>query len=202
MKYYSFQGDVHATCSEESNLTENVYGEEEMGENKRSTSTNISRPGPNKKSKYHADLTSEILSTVQEYFKRPQSTIDCCELLGKTVTTKMRNIKDTRLHIMFEKKINDVLFEAEICALNNQVLTPNPQHYTQVPTPSPQHYTQVPTPSPQHYTQVPTHRVHHMKKTQLPKTVQKQLQRFSQTSLQNMNECTPEEKTLLFLFLP
>ena len=64
-----------------------------MRDNKRSTSTDISRPGPNKKYKYNADMSSEILSTVQEYFKRPQSTIDCCELLGKTVATKMRNIK-------------------------------------------------------------------------------------------------------------
>ncbi|XP_066958905.1 uncharacterized protein [Macrobrachium rosenbergii] len=101
-------------------------------------------------------MSAEILSTVRDHFKQPKPQLDCCELLGRTVTMKMRGIKDKRLHIMFEKKINDLLFEAEMCALNNQVLTPSPQHYTPVPTPSQQHYTAVTTPSPQHYSAAPT----------------------------------------------
>ncbi|XP_068212540.1 uncharacterized protein [Palaemon carinicauda] len=105
-------------CAEENDLTPNVSQEDRREPNRPTPSTRISRPGPGNKRKSNDDISDDILSTVRDHFKQPQPQIDCCELLGKTVTMKMRGIKDRRLHIMFEKKINDLLFEAEMCTLN------------------------------------------------------------------------------------
>lgn len=113
------------------------------------TTSGNQRPGSSKKRKRtDDDLTTDILTSVRDRFKEPPSQLDCCDLLGKTVTVKMRAIKDKRMHAIFEKRINDILFEAEMCVLDS---TSNPQNYTS--TPSPQ-YTPTPTPSPQ-YTQTP-----------------------------------------------
>ncbi|KAK3872319.1 hypothetical protein Pcinc_022595 [Petrolisthes cinctipes] len=132
--------NIDDACPEENDLTPNVFQEERREPNQPTPSAGISRPGPSNKRKSNDDISAEILSTVRDHFKRPQPQIDCCELLGRTVTMKMRGIKDKRLHIMFEKKINDLLFEAEMCALSypNSTLA-SPQHYTPVPTPTPQH---------------------------------------------------------------
>ena len=149
--FFLFQVNIDDACPEENDLTPNVFQEERREPNQPTPSAGISRPGPSNKRKSNDDISAEILSTVRDHFKRPQPQIDCCELLGRTVTMKMMGIKDKRLHIMLEKKINDLLFEAEMCALSSPNSTlASPQHYTPVPTPSPQHYTPVPTPSPQH----------------------------------------------------
>ncbi|CAH2009334.1 unnamed protein product [Acanthoscelides obtectus] len=142
---------------EENQLTPTVCQEERRESNQPAASAGISRPGPSIKRKSNDDVSAEILSTVRDHIKRPQPQIDCCELLRRTVGIKMRGIKYKRLHIMFEKKINDILYEAEMCAINypNSTFT-SPQHYTPSPTLSPQHYTPSTTPSPQHYTPSPT----------------------------------------------
>ncbi|KAK0174971.1 hypothetical protein PV327_008757 [Microctonus hyperodae] len=154
--------------SGETKLTSTVFQEERCESNQPTTSNGISRPGPGIKRKSNDDISAQILSSVNEHFKQPQPQTDCCELLGRIVAVKMRSVKDKRLHIMYEKKIFDILCEAEMSALNysNSTFTspeyytisttPSPQHYTQAPTPSPQHYTPDPTPSPQYYTQAPT----------------------------------------------
>ncbi|CAH1982154.1 unnamed protein product [Acanthoscelides obtectus] len=161
---------------EENQLTPTVSQEERRESNQPAALAGISRPGPSIKRKSNDDISAEILSTVRDHFKRPQPQIDCCELLGRTVAIKMRGIKDKRLHIMFEKKINDILYEAEMCAINypNSTFT-SPQHYTPSPTPIPQHYTPSTTPrtKPNFSQQY---------------TIQKQHQVFCQISLKLLNE--------------
>ena len=63
---------MYGSCTEESNLTLNVSEEEQ-----RSTTIDISRTGPSKKKKCNVDMSSEILSTVQDYFKQPKPPIVC-----------------------------------------------------------------------------------------------------------------------------
>lgn len=109
--------NIDDACPEENDLTPNVFQEERREPNQPIPSAGISRPGPSNKRKSNDDISAEILSTVRDHFKRPQPQIDCCELLGRTVTMKMRGIKDKRLHIMFEKKKLMTYYLKQKCAL-------------------------------------------------------------------------------------
>lgn len=55
--------------------------------------------------------------SVRDHFKKPQSQDDRYDLLGKSVACRVRAL-EKRQRLIVEKRINDILFEAEIGTLN------------------------------------------------------------------------------------
>lgn len=76
----------------------------------------ISRPSNNKRRKINDDLTTDVLATVRDHFKAPQTQLDRFDLLGKTVSIKLRSVDKTQA-LIAEKIITDILFEAEMGTL-------------------------------------------------------------------------------------
>ncbi|CAH1988849.1 unnamed protein product [Acanthoscelides obtectus] len=101
-----------------------------------------SRPGCNKKQKKNEDLTTETLMTVRDHFKTPKEQLDRFDLLGKTIAVKLRGL-EKRQALIAEKKIGDILFEAEMGSLNTAPI----YRYAASPSQSP-NTTPCPTPSP------------------------------------------------------
>ncbi|XP_066153390.1 uncharacterized protein [Euwallacea fornicatus] len=74
-----------------------------------------------KKKSAQEALTTDVLLSVRDHFKRPaaiQSLEDRYDLLGRTIAIKLRTL-DNRQRLFAEKIINDTLFEAEMGTLNN-----------------------------------------------------------------------------------
>ncbi|KAF5278921.1 hypothetical protein FQR65_LT15496 [Abscondita terminalis] len=100
-----------------------------------------SRPGVNKRKKIHDDLTVEVLSTVRDHFKSPkEQQLDRYDLLGKSIAVKLRGL-EKRQALIAEKKIGDILFEAEMGFLGTSSLynhgSSSSHSTTPCPTPSP-----------------------------------------------------------------
>lgn len=74
------------------------------------------RPNTAKKRK-NEELTTDVLESVRDHFKKPPSQDDRYDLLGKSVACRIRAL-DKRQRLIVEKRINDVLFEAEMGMLN------------------------------------------------------------------------------------
>lgn len=70
------------------------------------------------KKKKNDELTTDVLVPVQDHFNRPQVQEDRYDLVGKTIAMKLRGLGD-RQSLIVEKKINDILFEAEMDTLNS-----------------------------------------------------------------------------------
>nr|CAI5834223.1 unnamed protein product [Callosobruchus analis] len=64
-------------------------------------------------------LTKEVLATVNNHFKRPRTTDDRFDIVGKNVATKPRYLTNDQRRLA-EKFIDDILFEAE-----GRTLTPH-----------------------------------------------------------------------------
>lgn len=81
----------------------------------RETGPIVSRPGANKRKMKHDDLTSEVLTTVRDHFKQDKKPelSDRYELFGKSVAHRLRSLGKYSA-LLTEKKINDILFDAEI----------------------------------------------------------------------------------------
>lgn len=58
----------------------------------------ISRPSNNKRRKINDDLTTDVLATVRDHFKAPQTQLDRFDLLGKTVSIKLRSVDNPGSH--------------------------------------------------------------------------------------------------------
>ncbi|CAH1110749.1 unnamed protein product [Psylliodes chrysocephalus] len=86
--------------------------------------TPISRPGLNKKRKINDDMSTEVLTTVRDHFKAPREQPDRYDLIGKIVAVRLRSL-GKRQALIAKKKINDVLFEAEM----GYVITSPMDHY-------------------------------------------------------------------------
>nr|XP_023017512.1 uncharacterized protein LOC111506622 [Leptinotarsa decemlineata] len=74
------------------------------------------RPNTAKKRK-NEKLTSDVLVSVRDYFKKPPSQDDRYDLLGKSVACRIRAL-EKRQRLIVGKRINGVLFEAEMGMLN------------------------------------------------------------------------------------
>ncbi|CAH1996095.1 unnamed protein product [Acanthoscelides obtectus] len=154
----NFYGDrSHGTTVHETESVDNALPTEETGEaddvvemrtavveevSRKSQQPITSRPGCNKKQKKNEDLTTETLMTVRDHFKTPKEQLDRFDLLGKTIAVKLRGL-EKRQALIAEKKIGDILFEAEMGSLNTAPI----YRYAASPSQSP-YTTPCPTPSP------------------------------------------------------
>lgn len=115
---------------------------------------------PGRKTKNEQDqLTTDILLSVKDHFKRPASAIeDRYDLLGRSIAIKLRTL-DKRQRLIAEKMINDTLFDAEMGNLNIESIQ-NRRSLTFVSSPAPS-LSRTPSPSPsliqQYNTQPSTH---------------------------------------------
>ena len=90
-----------------------------------------SRPGASKRKIQNSDLTAEVLTTMRDHFKKPNKEVpDRYELFGKTVACRLRGMNN-HLALITEKKINDILFDAEI----GQVNSPSGSYHSSTPSP-------------------------------------------------------------------
>lgn len=80
--------------------------------------------------------------TVRDHFKTPKEQLDRFDLLGKSIAVKLRGLEN-RQALIAEKRISDILFEAEMGFLN----TPSIYRYSSSASQSP-NTTPCPTPSP------------------------------------------------------
>lgn len=62
-----------------------------------------SRPGSNKRKKTNDDLTSEVLTTMCDHFKRPKEQHDRYNLIGSTIALRLKAL-DKRVAPVAEKK--------------------------------------------------------------------------------------------------
>lgn len=62
-----------------------------------------SRPGSNKRNKINDDLTSEVLTTMRDDFKRPKEQPDRCDLIESTIVLRLK-VLDKRVALVAEKK--------------------------------------------------------------------------------------------------
>lgn len=99
-----------------------------------------SRPGFNKRRKINDDLTAEVLTTVRDHFKTPTEQLDRYDLLGKSIAVKLRGV-EKRQALIAEKKIGDILFEAEMGYLSTSSMYQSSSSASHSPSPCP-------TPSP------------------------------------------------------
>lgn len=71
-----------------------------------------SRPNLAKKKKIE-DLTTGVLVSVRDHFQKPPRQDDRYDILGKSIAMRIRAL-DKRQGLIVEKRINDLLFEAEM----------------------------------------------------------------------------------------
>lgn len=95
-----------------------------------------SRPGANKRKMKTYDLTSEVLSSVRDHFKKPKEQMDRFELLGKSIAMRLREL-GKRQALIAEKKINDILYEAELSNLTTNEFQDHAIHYSSSTSHSP-----------------------------------------------------------------
>lgn len=55
-----------------------------------------------------------LLSTVKEHFKKPRTTEDRFDVIGKTVSMKLQNLLKYQKMLIAEKLEKDTLFQAEM----------------------------------------------------------------------------------------
>ncbi|CAK1600117.1 unnamed protein product [Parnassius mnemosyne] len=105
------------------------------------------RPG-RKKMTEQDHLTTDILLSVKDYFKRPASasaTEDRYDLVERSIAMKLKPL-DKRQRLIAEKIINDTLFDAEMGNLNTgSIQNRRSLTFISLPTPS---FSRTPSPSP------------------------------------------------------
>lgn len=110
-----------------------------------------SRPDLSKKRR-NEELSNDVLVSVRDHFKKPRLQEDRYDLLGKSIAMRLRSL-DKRQGLIVEKKINDILFDAEIGMLNAPLYPSynNPEYSNPTvssPMSSPASYTSTPYVSP------------------------------------------------------
>lgn len=80
--------------------------------------------------KKNNELTTDVLLTVRDHFKRPPIQDDRYDLLGKTIAVRLRGL-EKRQRLMADKLINDVLFEGEMGTLTSQSFHSTPVYLQQ-----------------------------------------------------------------------
>lgn len=75
-----------------------------------------SRPNLAKKRKSE-ELTNDVLVSVRDHFKKPVAQDDRYDLMGKSIAMRIRAL-GKREALIVEKRITDLLFEAEMGMLN------------------------------------------------------------------------------------
>ncbi|CAH1957912.1 unnamed protein product [Acanthoscelides obtectus] len=119
----SVQENVDSECPSQAQPTtdgtESLTQNEKVACSSKSGTVTISRSRPGKNN--YDSLTKDVLTTVQEHFKRPRTEEDRFDVFGKTVAMKLhvREV-DKRQSLIAEKIINDVIFEAELGGLTLQ----------------------------------------------------------------------------------
>ncbi|KAF5272444.1 hypothetical protein FQA39_LY07912 [Lamprigera yunnana] len=63
------------------------------------------------------ELTNDILVSVRDHFKKPPPQDDRYDLMGKSIALRIRAL-EKRQRLIVEKKINDIIFEAEMGLMN------------------------------------------------------------------------------------
>lgn len=71
-----------------------------------------SRPNSAKKKKVE-DLTTGVLVSVRDHFQKPSHQDDRYDIMGKSIAMRIRAL-EKRQALIVEKRINDILFEAEM----------------------------------------------------------------------------------------
>lgn len=71
----------------------------------------------NSKRNRNDDLSKDVLLSVRDHFKKPQTVEDRYDFFGKTVAIRLRGLEN-RKGLIAEKMINDILFEAEMGSLS------------------------------------------------------------------------------------
>nr|CAH7753324.1 unnamed protein product [Callosobruchus chinensis] len=96
-----------------------------------------SRPNLAKKRKSE-ELTNDVLVSVRDHFKKPVAQDDRYDLMGKSFAMRIRAL-EKREALIVEKRINDLLFEAEMGMLNphsSELLNSSSNSSRSTPTPS------------------------------------------------------------------
>lgn len=62
-------------------------------------------------------MTNDVLLSVRDHFKKPSPQEDRYDLMGKSIAMRIRSL-EKRQRLIVEKRINDLLFEAEMGMLN------------------------------------------------------------------------------------
>ncbi|KAF5289028.1 hypothetical protein FQA39_LY03907 [Lamprigera yunnana] len=63
------------------------------------------------------ELTNDVLVSVRDHFKKPPPQDDRYDLMGKSIALRIRAL-EKRQRLIVEKKINDIIFEAEMGLMN------------------------------------------------------------------------------------
>lgn len=134
--------EVNCDAEDSTMSTSTIADVQEMPQTEPKQPPITSRPGSNKRKKTNDDLTSEVLTTMRDHFKRPTEQHDRYDLIGRTIALRLKSL-DKRVALVAEKKINDILFEAEMGYLSTPTMYPYASSRSQSPISTP-----CPTPSP------------------------------------------------------
>ncbi|XP_060847738.1 uncharacterized protein LOC132927255 [Rhopalosiphum padi] len=111
--------DTQDESISEIGIDENLENEVEGIDSVNSTverSDIVNPPRAEKSKKNDAKLTTEVLVSVRDHFKRPKIEEDRFDVISKGFAMRLREL-EKRQRIIAEKLINDILFEAEMGSL-------------------------------------------------------------------------------------